>query len=248
MSHSASVNQHFGCRFLFRKGKTIFAYSSFRFTEMVLVVETLHPGRQRTTILPWLPAEYLYGGNVRNQGISRPDMNIFSCRNNLVLAAECSPFIREAVKIGIIWSFTYICLDIVILPMSRGCKLPIYSVMITSLMYDNGVTWWRHQMEPFSALLTICAENSPVPGEFPAQRPVTRSFDVFFDLQPNKRLSKQWWGWWFETPPCPLRRHRNEFIYKLQCMYMCLSVIMISYLMGTKPFPEPILMYSQLGT
>ena len=35
-------------------------------------------------------------------------------------------------------------------------------------------------METFSALLVICAENSPVPGEFPTQRPVTRSFDVFF--------------------------------------------------------------------
>ena len=41
-------------------------------------------------------------------------------------------------------------------------------------------SWWRHQMETFSALLSICAENSPVPGEFPSQRPVTRSFDVFF--------------------------------------------------------------------
>ena len=40
--------------------------------------------------------------------------------------------------------------------------------------------WLRHQMEAFSALLAICAGNSPVPGEFPAQRPVTRSFDVFF--------------------------------------------------------------------
>ena len=50
-------------------------------------------------------------------------------------------------------------------------------------------------METFSALLAICAGNSPVPGEFPAQRPVTRSFDVFFDLRPNKRLSKQSWGW-----------------------------------------------------
>ena len=38
------------------------------------------------------------------------------------------------------------------------------------------------------------------PGEFPAQRPVTRSFDVFLDLRLNKRLSKQPWGWWFETP------------------------------------------------
>ena len=61
-----------------------------------------------------------------------------------------------------------------------------------------------------SALLAICAENSPVPGEFPAQRPVTRSFDVFFNLRLNKRLRKQPWGWWFETLSCPLWRHCNE--------------------------------------
>ena len=48
--------------------------------------------------------------------------------------------------------------------------------------------WWRHQMETFSALLAICAGNLPVPGEFPAQRPVTQSFGVFFDLRLNKRL------------------------------------------------------------
>ena len=52
-------------------------------------------------------------------------------------------------------------------------------------------SWWRHQMEAFSALLAICVGNSPVSGEFPTQRPVTRSFDVFFDLRLNKRLSKQ---------------------------------------------------------
>ena len=44
-------------------------------------------------------------------------------------------------------------------------------------------------MKTFSALLAICAGNSPVTGEFPAQRPVTRGFDVFFDLRMNKRLS-----------------------------------------------------------
>ena len=71
--------------------------------------------------------------------------------------------------------------------------------------------WWRHQMETFSALLAICAGNSPVPGEFPAQRPVTWSFDVFFDLRPNKRLSKQSWGWWSETPSSSLWRHRNDY-------------------------------------
>ena len=64
-------------------------------------------------------------------------------------------------------------------------------------------------METFSALLAICAGNSPVPGEFPTQRPVTRSFGVFFDLRLDKRLRKQSWGWWFETPRGLLWRHRN---------------------------------------
>ena len=64
-------------------------------------------------------------------------------------------------------------------------------------------------METFSALLAICVGNSPVPGEFPAQRPVTRSFDVFFDLRLNNPLSKQWWGWWFETSSRSLWRHCN---------------------------------------
>ena len=65
-------------------------------------------------------------------------------------------------------------------------------------------------METFSALLAICAGNSPVPGEFPTQRPVTGSFDIYFDLRLNKRLSKQSWGWWYETLPCPLGRYSNE--------------------------------------
>ena len=75
--------------------------------------------------------------------------------------------------------------------------------------WSVGISWWRHQMETFSALLAICAGNSPVTGEFPAQRPVTRSFDVFFDLRLNKRLSKHSQGWWFETLSRPLWRHRN---------------------------------------
>ena len=58
-------------------------------------------------------------------------------------------------------------------------------------------------METFSALLAICAGNSPVTGEFPAQRPVTRSFDVFFHLHLNKRLSKQW-------SSRPIWRHCND--------------------------------------
>ena len=51
--------------------------------------------------------------------------------------------------------------------------------------------WWRHLMETLSALLVLCAGNSPVTGEFPSQRPVTQSFDVFFDLRLNKQLSRK---------------------------------------------------------
>ena len=57
----------------------------------------------------------------------------------------------------------------------------------------NGLNaWWRHQMKTFSALLALCAGNPPVTGEFTAQRPVTRSFGVFFDLRLNKPLRKHW--------------------------------------------------------
>ena len=73
-------------------------------------------------------------------------------------------------------------------------------------------------METFSALLAICAGNSPVTGEFPTQRPdTTRSFDVFFDLRPNERLSKQSWGWWLETLSGSLWRHRNVCFCCIPC-------------------------------
>ena len=80
-------------------------------------------------------------------------------------------------------------------------------------------------METFSALLAVCARNSPVTSEFPAQRPVTRSFDVFFDLRLNERLSKQWWGWWFETPSHPLWRHCNILHNAWQCNWHVLYKI-----------------------
>ena len=88
------------------------------------------------------------------------------------------------------------------------CKTSVY--FVSRNLHIQFTTWWRLQMETFSALLAICAGNSPVPGEFPTQRPVTRSFDVYFDLRPNKRLGKQSLGWWFETLSPPLWRHRNE--------------------------------------
>ena len=74
------------------------------------------------------------------------------------------------------------------------------------------MTWWRHQMETFPALLALCAGNSPVTGDFPSQRPVTRSFDVFFDLLLYKRLSKQSIRRCFETPWRWLWRRCNAWI------------------------------------
>ena len=86
--------------------------------------------------------------------------------------------------------------------------MPIMRVM----MWDgvNGsyasirVSWWRHQMEIVSALLAICAGNSPVTGEFRSQRPVTRSLDVFLDLCLNNcRVHNRDAG--------DLRRHRAHY-------------------------------------
>ena len=83
-------------------------------------------------------------------------------------------------------------------------------------------------METFSALLALCAGNSPVTGEIPTQWPVTRNFDVFFDLRLNKRLSEQSWGWWFETPSCPLWRLCNAVNEQSRCRWFAMTLMWLS--------------------
>ena len=83
----------------------------------------------------------------------------------------------------------------------------------TSRRRQNG-SWWRHQLETYSTLLAICAGILAVAGEFPSQRPVAWSFDVFFDLRLNKRLSKPSRWWWFETPSYPLWRYCNVTVFR----------------------------------
>ena len=80
--------------------------------------------------------------------------------------------------------------------------------------YINLCPGWRNQIETFPALLALCAENSPITGEFPSQRPVTRSFAVFFfffvvSLCFNKRSCKQSRRRRFETLSRSLWRHCN---------------------------------------
>ena len=95
----------------------------------------------------------------------------------------------------------------VIRALQLGFATHLYLLLHPIIIHDDV----RHQMEAFSMLLAICAGNSPVPGEFPSQRPVTRSFDVFFELRLNKRLSKQLWGWWIETQSLPLWRQCTDY-------------------------------------
>ena len=104
--------------------------------------------------------------------------------------------------------------------------IPLRFRQLRIICRNEEVLWWRHQMETFSALLAICAGNSPVIGEFHAQRPETRSFDVFFDLRRNKRLYKQSWGWLLETLWRPLWRHCNVIsFWKQQQRRKYLSVM-----------------------
>ena len=84
---------------------------------------------------------------------------------------------------------------------------------------DHDRSWWRHQMETFSALLAFYERNSPAIGGFPSQRPVKRSFNVFFDLRLNKRLSKPSRRRRFYTPSRSLWHHCNE--YFLRPIWMC---------------------------
>ena len=74
-------------------------------------------------------------------------------------------------------------------------------------------------METFPVLLVLCEGNSPVTGEFTAQRLVTWTFGVFFDLRLNKQSSKQWWGWWVETPSRPLWRQCNDINLPIRSQY-----------------------------
>ena len=91
----------------------------------------------------------------------------------------------------------------------KSLELCITGLCKRTPLVTHGFQWWRHQIETFSILLAICVGNSPVTGEFPSQRSVTWSFDVFFDLRLNKRLSKQLRGLWFETPSRSLWHHCN---------------------------------------
>ena len=105
--------------------------------------------------------------------------------------------------------------------MAFWIKFPLRSDAFRLLGYDlNMMTSSNENI--------FCVTGHLCGDEFPTQRPVTQSFDVFFDLRLNKRLSKQSWGWWFDTLSCPFWRHCNErrrcfsWGYLDSCMHKCL--------------------------
>ena len=84
-------------------------------------------------------------------------------------------------------------------------EFPWHLTFATYFELHDDVIKWKH----FRVTGHLCGEFTG-PGEFPTQRPVTRRFDVFFDLRLNKWWSKQSWGWWFETLSHQLWRQCNE--------------------------------------
>ena len=99
------------------------------------------------------------------------------------------------------------------------------------------LTWWRHQIETYSALLAICAGNSPVsPVNSPHKGQWRGALMFFFDLRISTRLNKHSWGWWLETPSRPSWRHRNKLvIFKLISR---LDILSISYEIALKRKPQ----------
>ena len=168
----------------------------WRFTAMITTCYTfgLHKQRPITIILldritlldQWLGNLLKIGNSGTN--IRNPVIRAFN--HPVLLTRNVTISLMDTFLIGVTrsWFWLYcICL-----------QLTIMSRTICMMTSSNGI---------ISALLAFCAGNSPVIGEFPAQRPGTRSVDVFFYLRVDKRLRKQLWGWWFDTPSWSLWRH-----------------------------------------
>ena len=96
----------------------------------------------------------------------------------------------------------------------RSTHIKRYASNITPCAHLVGYSAWNQSMMTssngnfFRVTGPLCGEFTG-PGEFTTKRPVMRSFDVYFDLRLNKRLSKQPWGWWFETLSWSLWRQCN---------------------------------------
>ena len=113
-------------------------------------------------------------------------------------------------------------------------KQPALSLVIS--------TWWRHQMETFSALLAICTGNSPVPGEFGPRRRYRAHYNVTVMMSNIKEFQPKWGG----NKMCFLGRdntHVYDWFKTLGCKWCILNPKMIK-LSYTTPDAFPSLIYT----
>ena len=148
-----------------------------------------------------------------------------------------SLIVERKVRIGI-WG-TYICADVLIMVQLPYKMVRWYRAVSMREMVSNkeggignwkladistqqvmdGIispsTWYRHQMEAHSALLALCAGNSPASNA---------KLSCVFDASQNKLLSKHSNGRLPGTPWCScdvsLMKHRGICGYMYVCMYV----------------------------
>ena len=111
---------------------------------------------------------------------------LFSFRFEITFLCQCTISVKQRIWISPETSWRVVKWVKCPLVTETSCWFQMFAISLIAQSVCERIfmlTWWRHQMETFSALLDICAWNSPVTDEFPAQRPVTQSFDVFFDLR-----------------------------------------------------------------
>ena len=135
-------------------------------------------------------------------------------------------WLRQNVVLTSWWRYHYVMcpLDTLMWRQSNGDSLKV----TVSQWEMDGYPWWRHHMETFSVLLALCEGNPSVTGGFPSQRPVTRSFAIFFDLRLNKSLCIQSKGRWFDTRLHSLWRHCSGWRMtsrKTKCCYEASFVV-----------------------
>ena len=114
---------------------------------------------------------------------------------------------EKTVQKSLLWWMCHGIAEVAVFVVQLGQRLAFETVSFQmDLRGDNLSMMTSSNGTIFRVTGPLCGEYTG-PGQFPTLRPVTRSFDVFFDLRLNKRLSKQPWGWWFETLSWSLWRH-----------------------------------------
>ena len=110
-----------------------------------------------------------------------PDSYIFCIPSAAIFASTSALNVMETLTCTIIWTYSAMEHQDLYLHLRAALRWKYtlrdykhYWRMFISYAYS----WWRHEMEAFSALLALCVGNSSVTDEFPAQRPVMRRFDV----------------------------------------------------------------------